>query len=252
MVNSKHHARVVFTVFTLRIFFSMFNDLSEKQFIYLLTLWSEFQQQTMEPLSEKEIRDLVNKHYLYKNDDGCGATIKFDPMSLFKAYREVSRLLFLDIDGVLNHSRFEDYDAYVNDSIETPGGFLSKYSIKKLNEITDRSGAKIVLTSTWRPDKNIVSYLKEAGITGEIVGKTPGLTSTPRGLEINKWLRDNIGMFDRPPSYAILDDDADMLLCHQNNYVHVDNAVGLTFNSVSRTLEIFDRDTILNKEMHDD
>lgn len=104
-------------------------------------------------------------------------------------------LVFLDIDGVLVTAR----------SWRTPSRFDGD-AVAALNLLTERIGAAIVLSSTWRFMPRVVTILREAGVKGVIVGKTPHLYDQPRGAEIKAWLVEH--RWDQP--YVILDDDADM------------------------------------------
>ncbi len=109
------------------------------------------------------------------------------------------KIIFLDIDGVLNFAhlsrylaesldkklilksgRFNNlYNKYIRrknpDFIMSKGGPLSKHCISLLNKLTDETGAKIVVSSTWRKDLHnpVEDTLKSAGVTGEIIGRTP-------------------------------------------------------------------------------
>ncbi len=114
------------------------------------------------------------------------------------------KVIFLDIDGVLNNRevsiRKKDEGCRVWD----------EKCIDRLNRITDETGAKIVISSTWRRSKDFYSIIKnEMGITGEIIGKTIDYLLTPnpeRGDEIEEWL-------SRHPEvtvFVILDDESDM------------------------------------------
>lgn len=70
------------------------------------------------------------------------------------------KCIFLDLDGVLNKG----------------GGPLLPELVRNLNYLTDRTGAKIVVHSSWRfhrPAEAIVKTLKAAGIKADILGMAP-------------------------------------------------------------------------------
>lgn len=142
------------------------------------------------------------------------------------------KVLFLDIDGVLNcrYTRLGEG----SDTLKTAGGLVSKSRIELLNTITDKTGAVLVLSSTWRHDDGIKLTLKNAGITGDIIGTTPNLSGrfTLRGNEIHAWIVENEKLIGKPyydfHTYAILDDDSDMLYWQKDNFFQTDNSVGLT------------------------
>ena len=111
------------------------------------------------------------------------------------------KILFLDIDGVLNCSRTtERWQGLV--------GIDAKLAAR-LSKLQQETGAGVVVSSTWRLSRNWRSALRRNGVTG-IIGKTPDLPGHSRGEEIDAWLREH--PFVR--TYAILDDAADMLSHH--------------------------------------
>lgn len=151
------------------------------------------------------------------------------------------KLIFLDIDGVLNSHAFWDVATQAERHKEEgfPMCDIDRNAVEILNELIAETGAKIVISSSWR---NLFSHfhlahiLGEMGLVGEIVGVTPRLhvkgdygRSIPRGCEIDAWLHKNYTYrYDETVRYIILDDDSDMLLHQQENFFNVDHYVGLT------------------------
>jgi hypothetical protein len=110
------------------------------------------------------------------------------------------KIIFLDIDGVLNSKNYEYSDRYIRDA-------LDPLAVARLNKITDATNAKIVISSAWRTpfefDKDSLFYLlKEEGITGEMIDITPIFTSCLRWDEIKDWLEDHPTV----ENFVILDD----------------------------------------------
>lgn len=108
------------------------------------------------------------------------------------------RVIFLDIDGVLAPIR--RWDRY---------GELDSACIEVLNEIVERGGADVVVSSTWRYGKTVVelhAMLAAAGFRGRVVDTTPtGPPGASRGDEIAAWLeRHDVS------GYAIIDDHGDV------------------------------------------
>lgn len=158
------------------------------------------------------------------------------------------KIIFLDIDGVLNHHQFfkERFEAKKRDKLD--GNLVKKskidreaeeidpQSVENLNELIEKTGAKIVISSTWRLGTDIETLqaiLEKRGFVGEVIDKTPvGCECCQRGNEIHKWLKSNeylIGEhYSDYNSYLILDDDSDMLYWQRNNFMWVDGHVGLT------------------------
>jgi len=95
------------------------------------------------------------------------------------------KVIFLDIDGVLNSDKFyeEIFRNKREKQLVTTNGVL-RYSydaggidsrcVEWLNKVTDDTGAVIVVTSSWRKDglHNIASRLSDAGVKGQVVGIT--------------------------------------------------------------------------------
>ncbi len=136
-------------------------------------------------------------------------------------------VIFLDVDGVLN-SRAD----YYSSDLPTDAHFAY------LQEIVEKSHAKIVLSSTWRINlrwgdsqaHKLTSRLAEFGL--EIYDVTPELDGI-RGEEIREYL-------DTHPDvdgYVVLDDDTDMLDLEEH-LIHTDTRVGLQAGDVYRALAI--------------
>lgn len=143
----------------------------------------------------------------------------------------------MDIDGVLNGMvTYRDG----HDALKTNGGVISKRCLEEFNQLVVDTGAKVVISSTWRTDNDIEDYLREAGLKAEIIGKTPVITSrfSLRGNEIHAWIVENEKLLCKNyaefNSFVILDDDSDMLWWHRNNFFQTDTYCGLTPNVAYR------------------
>ncbi|AGN30208.1 hypothetical protein VPFG_00208 [Vibrio phage nt-1] len=147
------------------------------------------------------------------------------------------KIIFLDIDGVLNNSLEADKhtEVLLNDEYY---GFYSPRCVELLNKLVKETDAKIVLSSTWRHGvtiEEINQLFTNMGVEAECIGKTDDLDRQYkwafRGNEILKWIHDNeerVGKRYEFSSYVILDDDTDMLFWQRNNYVNCDPAIGMT------------------------
>ena len=101
------------------------------------------------------------------------------------------RLLFLDVDGVLNK-----IETLTNPSaVVIPGwpGPLARPLLARLKKVLDRTGAFIVLSSTWRLYELGGVALRHGfelvGIDPAlVVGATSDLKGVPRAHEIQQWL----------------------------------------------------------------
>jgi hypothetical protein len=107
------------------------------------------------------------------------------------------RVIFTDIDGVLNCKATPNPRKfpYVIDPI----------LLERFNRMVERSGARVVLSSTWRYDPAGLFSAKRCGIP--FVDITPDLPEKPRRDEILAWLCDRPGV----SRYAVVDDEDDEL-----------------------------------------
>jgi len=118
------------------------------------------------------------------------------------------KVIFLDIDGVLNHQHTKD----------RIGGYIgfNPGHIKRFNKIVEaHPDVKIVISSTWRCSftsgvyedfAGLVRLLKERGLQGDIVDHTPvKMTYLSRGAEIRMWLDDH----PEVKNYILIDDDTE-------------------------------------------
>jgi hypothetical protein len=166
------------------------------------------------------------------------------------------KIIFLDVDGVLNYQLMwaekRQADRYKELPKDAPKGThdICPDKIGLLNMMIADTGAKVVISSSWRMGRT-VEDLRElfewCGFEGEIIGKTPRLwfnhdqeedyrsTSVPRGCEIKSWLENNKGILGEKMSklkYVIFDDDSDMLWWQRNAFFWVDPYCGLTPNII--------------------
>lgn len=124
----------------------------------------------------------------------------------------VDKILFLDIDGVLNAFDFLYFNPENTD--------YHKLDINKLNllkAIVDNTNCKIVISSTWRKDsefiniENIKAYFNKYGFDFPIIGYTPKLSGF-RGEEVATYLDYYHENVNSDIDYFILDDDTDFIL----------------------------------------
>lgn len=147
------------------------------------------------------------------------------------------KLVFLDIDGVLNSQRFyENNVESIKKETDWPRCDIDQRACIRLQDIIKRTGAKVVISSTWRLNYYdfLVRFLSEYGI--DVIGKTGrGCRDCVRGNEIYRWIKDNeeiCGDYWKYKKYVILDDDSDMLYWQKDNFVHVNSQIGLSLSDV--------------------
>ena len=158
----------------------------------------------------------------------------------------MKKIIFLDIDGVLNSFIFfkERYKEKQNDIYRYLFNSIDDEAVKKLQKIIEETNAEIVVSSMWRLYNydNLKKILKEKGLKANIIDKTPSC-KTFRGVEIYEWIRNNIDYLEIDcasnfKNYVILDDDDDMLLRQKNNFVQTTHEFGLTEEEVKKVVEI--------------
>ena len=117
-------------------------------------------------------------------------------------------IIFLDIDGVLNTWRFQDYQVKHHECDSWNAQFnFDPICMKNLKELIDKTNAYIVISSNWRDTdngiKDICNNLKLYEIINDrYFSSTPLLKDKTRGEEIKEWLY----MFsDMDINYVILD-----------------------------------------------
>jgi histidinol phosphatase-like enzyme len=165
-------------------------------------------------------------------------------------------IIFLDIDGVLNCQTFytertkkqlkKGVKKGAIDKKEYYSNQLCKERISWLNELCKEVDAKVVISSTWRHNENVVTILKDNGATFDIIGITPDLREDycMRGNEIYQWIYRNSERVNGVPSYnfktyVIIDDDSDMLLWQRDHFFQTDTYSGLTPNTCHRIKRFF-------------
>lgn len=113
------------------------------------------------------------------------------------------KIIFLDIDGVLNSRQYDDRR-------RPEDGNIDKSRLPLLKQLVDRTGARIVLTSSWRchwdpmgtetdaAGRELVRTFLEGGI--RLHDRTP-VVGNNRPEEIRAWLADH-----PVQGFVILDD----------------------------------------------
>lgn len=146
------------------------------------------------------------------------------------------KLLFTDIDGVLNSSAYADtldHEMVINGNGDFPD--IDHEAVARLNKIILDTGCEVVLSSGWRFFPNIREFLKEQGLCKDVLGVTPVLFG--RGNEITAYMKN----FD-VESYAVLDDnDFDISRMHGNNFVQTSFQYGLTDEDAKKVTSILNQ-----------
>ena len=102
------------------------------------------------------------------------------------------RVIFIDIDGVLNCA---DEEATARSLVRPRRDLMAL-----LDELVDRTGAQMVLASTWRCDPKAVEVARQCGL--KFIDKLDDHGSGERGAFIRKWLSKH----PEVERYAVVDD----------------------------------------------
>lgn len=121
----------------------------------------------------------------------------------------------LDIDGVLN--------SQLSKNIFTDLFPIDPYMVILVHRIVEATGAKIVLSSSWRHSSDGVKEI-EKRLPNMIIGHTTLEDKKVRGDEIQEWLDEHPEVTD----YAILDDTSDAGEGHGDHFFKTTFYRGLT------------------------
>ncbi len=117
------------------------------------------------------------------------------------AYAASMRVLFLDVDGVLNRT---GYRPAASTGLRS---WIEPDLARRLSQVLATTGAVLVMSSDWRRGRELErlrTELSAAGVVGTLHDKTPEL-GTFRWQEIAAWLEAN-----PVDAYVIVDDMYDM------------------------------------------
>jgi hypothetical protein len=158
------------------------------------------------------------------------------------------KVLFLDIDGVLNSRSWADRygDGWARR--------LDPEALGQLRRILDATGAVIVVSSAWRVGRSHIELrevLHDAGMSldlvARIIDKTENLRGESRigghyrGDEIRRWLDlqgDALARRGRPVESFVVLDDGDDMTSVKHRLVQTDWAIGLTPELADRAIDL--------------
>ena len=143
------------------------------------------------------------------------------------------KVLFLDIDGVLNSRRScIAFGGYPHEVTGHPRQMFDEVAVALIRGIVKQAGAKVVLSSSWRivDDHGHIGQ----GLDMPIIDATPVLAGK-RGEEIAAWL----AAHPEVETYAIVDDDSDMLDGQLPHFIHTNHSDGFLWQHAQQMAEIF-------------
>ncbi len=123
------------------------------------------------------------------------------------------RVVFLDIDSVLNDDAFlreslRGHETITVWSIELARKCLDPVRIARLQRVIDAADAAVVIVSGWRrwaPVEEIAEALRDAGLRAEVLGAVGGvkMSGDLRASATHEWLRKHPDV----TSWVVIDDD---------------------------------------------
>lgn len=137
------------------------------------------------------------------------------------------KVLFLDVDGVLNYYN-PNIDHYDN-------SWICQDRLKLLAQIINKTGAKIVVSSTWRLYPKHLSILEShlRTLNLKITGVTKLISGAERAEEIEEWITQN-----DVEKFVIVDDDLGARINNESFFLTYYNE-GLTQEIVDKIVEYF-------------
>ncbi len=163
----------------------------------------------------------------------------------------MKKIIFLDIDGVLNTKLW--YSKMDYDTPKDKWGYaFDPTSVANLKRIVDETGAEIVISSSWKCIglTELRKMWKSRKLPGRIIDVTPDRMCDEelleldldlidpeegRGYEIQKWLSQK---GDNVSQYSILDDMYEMLPEQQSHLVMTDSEIGITDEDANKVIDI--------------
>lgn len=149
------------------------------------------------------------------------------------------KVVFLDFDGVLNsnpflESRVQRGVRYEGLSTEWWVDQLDPDAVRLLNELLERTGAKVVVSSSWRVGAGrdwLQMVLERRGFQGDVIGVTEYYGGYDRSYEIADYLNTHT-----VSEFVVLDDNDDARVA--GHFVLTDSEKGLTARDVETAVRI--------------
>ena len=115
------------------------------------------------------------------------------------------KIVFLDFDGVMDTAYYDDvlFEQGLS-ACDDFGPVFDPECVKNLEEILDKTGASIVVTSSWKefmPYEDFLDMWTVRGLPGFVTDVTPSV-GRKRGDEIDAWLDE----CEADCQYVIIDD----------------------------------------------
>lgn len=166
----------------------------------------------------------------------------------------IRKIVFLDIDGVLNTEHYQGLLQYQGKSWQDEyGAFFDPNAVKQLKRIIDATGADIVVESSWKylGLDAMKDLWKVRSLPGKIIDITPSSVSDEhlininldyldtsilncKGIEIDSWLAEQT----EDIRYVIIDDEYVVLDSQLSNFILTNPYEGLTEEQANKAISI--------------
>lgn len=175
------------------------------------------------------------------------------------------RVIFLDIDGVLNTSTdiYEKRRIKFRGKRRIPTNKAPKRIFAKLVQWMLNNEVYFVMSTSWRGNSQIEDWneiLKNYGVKKDLViSLTPFHNKAIRGLEILQWLDswNNVGVKEygkeKVTDYIVVDDDINDIKPYINKkkIIRTDVKNGLTEKDLEKIIFYFEKEKIFSEEFND-
>ncbi len=159
----------------------------------------------------------------------------------------MKKFIFIDFDGVLNSdNNFQCLCKAGKPTMDEFGTVFDSVCVRNFRTIIDATGAKIVVTSSWRyllGFEGLCEMWKKRNLPGKVYSTTPMAMlleqneSNVRGMEIDNWLEK--GKYNEDNCrYVILDDVDEFTASQQSHLINVNPLTGLTEQDVEKAIEL--------------
>jgi hypothetical protein len=176
----------------------------------------------------------------------------------------MNKYLFLDIDGVLNHDEWFESEQYKKHQENWKKSMFDPACVEKVNNILDKTGARLVVSSSWRSMKDLEEIFAGVGLptafwrtpNADMLNYRDDTDLYSRDYDDQKWWRGSeidywLDRYDPGSNYVILDDDCDMLPHQMEHFIQTccdkintpdlyinNNGSGLTETVMNKAIDI--------------
>ncbi len=150
----------------------------------------------------------------------------------------MTKIIFLDFDGVLNTEHYQGLLQYQGKTWQDEyGAFFDPKAVKQLKRIIDATDADIVVESSWKYlGLDAMKELWEVrNLPGTIIDITPSLLGKNKGVEIASWLSKYAKQDIR---YVIIDDEYVILDSQLPHFILTNPYEGITEEQANRAISM--------------